>query len=39
VTRETALGGSNVRFQPTVSSVVREARDGSPEALGRLIEV
>jgi RNA polymerase sigma-70 factor (ECF subfamily) len=36
---ETAIGGDNVRFQPTAWTVVREARDGSRDALDRLIAV
>jgi DNA-directed RNA polymerase specialized sigma24 family protein len=39
MTRETAIGGDNVHFQPTAWSVVREARDGSREALDRLVLV
>jgi DNA-directed RNA polymerase specialized sigma24 family protein len=35
--RETAIGGEQVRFQPTAWSVVREAKEGSREALDRLI--
>jgi RNA polymerase sigma-70 factor (ECF subfamily) len=34
---ETDLGGDNVRFQPTAWSVVRDARDGSRDAIDRLI--
>jgi len=34
---ETETGGADVRFQPTVWTVVREARDGSREAMDRLI--
>jgi RNA polymerase sigma-70 factor (ECF subfamily) len=37
MTGETEIGGSDVRFQPTVWTVVREARDGSREAMDRLI--
>ena len=36
---ETAIGGDNVRFQPTAWTVVREARDGSRDALDRLIDL
>jgi RNA polymerase sigma-70 factor (ECF subfamily) len=36
---ETAIGGENVRFQPTAWSVVREAREGSRNALDRLIAI
>ena len=39
MTDETAIGGDNVRFQPTAWTVVREARDGSRDALDRLIAV
>jgi RNA polymerase sigma-70 factor (ECF subfamily) len=39
VTDETAIGGSNVRFPPTAWAVVRDAREGSTDALGRLIAV
>jgi RNA polymerase sigma-70 factor (ECF subfamily) len=39
VTEETAIGGDNVRFPVTAWAVVREARDGSTNALGRLISV
>jgi RNA polymerase sigma-70 factor (ECF subfamily) len=34
---ETEIGGANPRFQPTAWTVVREAKEGSPEALERLI--
>jgi RNA polymerase sigma-70 factor (ECF subfamily) len=37
VTRETAIGGENVRFQPTAWTVVRAAGEGSRDALDRLI--
>jgi len=37
VTDETAIGGDNVRFPPTAWAVVRDAGDGSSDALGRLI--
>lgn len=36
---ETEIGGDQVRFQPTAWTVVREAKEGSREALDRLIEV
>ncbi len=36
---ETTLGGPDVRFQPTAWTVVREAREGSRDALDRLIAV
>ena len=36
---ETALGGDNVRFQPTAWTLVREAREGSREALDSLFAV
>ena len=36
---ETSIGGDNVRFQPTAWTVVRSARDGSRDALDRLIAV
>jgi len=39
MTDETAIGGDNVRFQPTAWTVVREARDGSRDALDKLIAV
>lgn len=39
MTDETAIGGDNVRFQPTAWTVVRDARDGSRDALDRLIAV
>jgi len=39
MTQETTIGGDNVRFQPTAWSVVRDARDGSREALDRLVLV
>jgi RNA polymerase sigma factor (sigma-70 family) len=39
MTDETATGGDNVRFQPTAWTVVRDARDGSRDALDRLIAV
>jgi DNA-directed RNA polymerase specialized sigma24 family protein len=39
VTSETAIGGDNVRFQPTAWTVVREAGQGSRDALDRLIAV
>jgi len=39
VTDETAIGGSNVRFPLTAWAVIREAGEGSTEALGRLIAV
>jgi DNA-directed RNA polymerase specialized sigma24 family protein len=39
VTSETAIGGDNVRFQPTAWTVVRQAGDGSRDALDRLIAV
>jgi len=39
VTDETAIGGDNVRFQPTAWTVVRGAREGSRDALDRLIAV
>jgi len=39
MTDETAIGGDNVRFQSTAWTVVREARDGSRDALDRLIAV
>jgi RNA polymerase sigma-70 factor (ECF subfamily) len=34
---ETEIGGENVRFQPTAWTVVREAKDGSRDAMDRLI--
>jgi RNA polymerase sigma-70 factor (ECF subfamily) len=37
MTDETAMGGDNVRFQPTAWSVVRQAAQGSRDALDRLI--
>ena len=39
MTRETSIGGENVRFQPTAWTVVREAREGSRDALNSLISV
>jgi RNA polymerase sigma-70 factor (ECF subfamily) len=39
MTDETAIGGDNVRFQPTAWTVVRDARDGSRDALDKLIAV
>jgi len=39
VTRETAIGGDNVRFQPTAWSLVRSAAGGSRDALDQLITV
>jgi len=39
VTRETAIGGDNVRFQATAWSVVRSAAGGSRDALDQLITV
>jgi len=39
VTDETAIGGENVRFPVTAWAVVREAGEGSSDALGRLITV
>ena len=36
---ETTLGGDNVRFQATAWTVVRDAREGSRDALDRLITV
>jgi RNA polymerase sigma-70 factor (ECF subfamily) len=36
---DTDLGGDHVRFRPTAWSVVREAREGSRDALDRLIAV
>jgi len=39
MTDETAIGGDNVRFQPTAWTVVRDARDGSRDALDHLIAV
>jgi len=36
---ETSIGGENVRFQPTAWTLVREAGDGSRDALDRLIAV
>jgi RNA polymerase sigma-70 factor (ECF subfamily) len=39
MTRETTLGGDDVRFHPTAWSVVRDAKEGSREALDRLIAV
>lgn len=39
MTDETAMGGDNVRFQPTAWTMVREAREGSRDALDRLIAV
>ncbi len=36
---ETAIGGDKVRFQPTAWTMVRHARDGSRDALDRLIAV
>ena len=36
---DTDLGGDNVRFRPTAWSVVREAREGSRDALDRLIAI
>jgi DNA-directed RNA polymerase specialized sigma24 family protein len=38
-TDETAIGGDNVRFQPTAWTVVRNARDGSRDAFDTLIAV
>jgi RNA polymerase sigma-70 factor (ECF subfamily) len=37
MTRETAMGGDNVRFQPTAWTIVRAAQEGSRDALDRLI--
>ncbi len=37
MTSETAIGGDNVRFQPTAWTVVREAGQGSRESLDQLI--
>lgn len=37
MTEETEIGGANVRFQLTAWTVVREARDGSRDAMDRLI--
>lgn len=34
---DTSMGGANVRFQTTLWSVVRDARDGSREGLDRLL--
>jgi len=39
VTRETAIGGDNIRFQPTAWTVVRSAAVGSRVALDQLISV
>ena len=39
MTDETSIGGDNVRFQPTAWTVVRDARDGSRDALDKLIGV
>lgn len=39
MTRETAIGGDNVRFQPTAWTVVRSAAVGSRDALDTLIAV
>jgi RNA polymerase sigma-70 factor (ECF subfamily) len=39
MTDETAIGGDDVRFRPTAWTVVRLARDGSRDALDRLIAV
>ncbi len=39
MTDETAIGGENVRFPATAWAVVREAGEGSSDALGRLITV
>ncbi len=39
MTQETEIGGGNVRFPATAWAVVREAREGSTYALGRLISV
>jgi RNA polymerase sigma-70 factor (ECF subfamily) len=39
MTDETSIGGENVRFQPTAWTVVRDARDGSRDALDKLIAV
>ena len=35
---ETEMGGGCIRFQPTAWTVVREAKDGSRDALDRLID-
>ena len=39
MTDETAMGGQNVRFQATAWSIVRQAGEGSRDALGRLISL
>lgn len=39
MTSETGIGGDNVRFQPTAWTRVREARDGSRDALDQLMGV
>ncbi len=39
MTRETTLGGDDVRFHPTAWTIVRDAQQGSREALDRLITV
>ena len=39
MTEETEIGGDNVRFPVTAWAVVRDAREGSTDALGRLISV
>lgn len=36
---ETSIGGSSVRFHTTLWSVVREAKEGSREALERLVSI
>lgn len=39
MTRETALGGDDVRFHPTAWTIVRDAKEGSRDALDRLVAV
>jgi DNA-directed RNA polymerase specialized sigma24 family protein len=39
MTDETDIGGEHIRFQPTAWTVVRSAREGSRDALDRLIAV
>jgi len=38
VVEETSLGGARAEFPPTTWSTVLRAQDGSPQALGRLLE-
>lgn len=39
MTQETATGGNVVHFQPTAWSIVRDAKEGSPQALEYLMSV